>query len=135
MGRRKIPYTYIPDVESYFHHSIFSLEIKPSQIKNAGKGVYTMDTIPKNTFIDFYTGHIIPYPISRYYIAIDNDHGIDAGTFPRCYMAMMNDIVYSEFKINCEFIILPNDQVAVYSIYDILPGEELFVDYGDEYWK
>jgi len=140
MGKKKTqkykpkhPYTFIPQKETYFHHSTFSLEIKPSQIKDAGMGVYTLDFIPNHSFIDYYVGDLYKYPMSNYYIEIDHNLGIDAGNFPRCYMAMINDSYQSLYTTSCEFII-ENKTVSVYSIRDIQPGEELFISYGNQYW-
>ena len=130
----KYNYNYEPEKESYYNHSCFSLEIKKSQIKDAGKGVFTLDFIPNETMIDVYTGNRYPYPMSFYFISICDSYGIDAGSFPRCYMAMINDSFGSLFKDNCEFRI-KDDNVYVYSLRDIYPEEELFVSYGDEYWK
>jgi hypothetical protein len=130
----KHEYTYIPQKETYFHHSSFSLEIRPSQIKNAGMGVYTSDAIPNRSFIDYYVGDLYKSPMSNYFIEIEHNLGIDAIHFPRCYMAMINDSYQSQYTTNCEFII-ENKTVSVYSIRDIQPGEELFISYGDQYWK
>ena len=149
MGKRKIKYTYIPPVPSYFHHSEFSLVIKDSLIPNAGSGVYTSEAIPNGSCIDYYVGMKCKYPLSFYFIECGKDketgepYGIDAGEYPRCYMAMLNDVYQSEYMVNCEFRISKNkgdkgdkeDVVSVYAIRDIRAGEELFVSYGDEYWK
>jgi hypothetical protein len=132
MGKNK--YTYIPPVPSYFHHSAFSLVIKDSLIPNAGLGVYTLESIPHGSCIDNYVGMKCKYPLSFYFIECDENGGIDAGTYPRCYMAMLNDVYQSEYKVNCEFRI-KDSIVSVYAIRDICAGEELFVSYGDEYWK
>ena len=135
MGKKKAhPYSYLPEKESYFHHSAFQLEIKESQIPNAGKGVFTSTAIPNGSCIDLYYGISCRYPMSKYFISLENESGIDAGNFPRCYTAMINDVVGSQFTINCEFII-SNQTVSVYACKDITPGEELFISYGDEYWK
>lgn len=147
MGKRKIKYTYIPPVPSYFHHSAFSLVIKNSLIPNAGSGVYTSEAIPNGACIDYYVGMKCKYPLSSYFIECGKHkdtgepYGIDAGAYPRCYMAMLNDVYQSEYKVNCEFRISICDKeekdciVSVYAIRDICAGEELFVSYGDEYWK
>jgi hypothetical protein len=132
-SKSKYTYHYIPPVPSFFHHSIFSLEIKDSTIHNAGLGVYTLDAIPNGTCIDYYVGVKCRYPMSSYFIETGETCGIDAGSYPRCYMAMLNDIFNSTYTVNCEFRIKDNI-VSVYAIRDILPHEELFVSYGDEYW-
>ena len=134
MGKQKKKYTYIPEKETYFHNSAFCLEIKQSQINGAGMGVYTLDFIPNHSFIDYYIGDFCKYPLSKYFIEIDHNFGIDAGQFPRCYMAMINDSHNSEFTNNCEIRINDNN-VEIWSIINILIGEELFISYGNEYWN
>ena len=134
MGKQKKKYTYIPEKETYFHNSAFCLEIKQSQINGAGMGVYTLDFIPNHSFIDYYIGDFCKYPLSKYFIEIDHNFGIDAGQFPRCYMAMINDSYQTTYTNACEFLI-ENKTVSVYSIRDIQPGEELFISYGDQYWN
>jgi SET domain-containing protein len=48
-------------------------------------------------------------------------------------MAMLND---GFEKNNCEFRVDDETrQVSVWSIRDIKAGEELFVSYGDDFWK
>lgn len=128
----KHPYTAPIIIPSYYHRSPYSLEIKKSTIANAGLGVFTCETIPSNCLIDYYTGDCLCISTSAYYVQITDQIGIDAGSYPRCYMAMMND---GFSKNNCRFEIDVNTkQVSVWSIRDI-QNEELFISYGDEYWN
>lgn len=123
---------------SFYHTSTFSLTIKQSQIPNAGQGVFTNDFIPSNTIIDEYRGdvHYISFSSSRYFLEITPTCGIDAFNYPRCYMAMINDVHGTDFKTNCTFIIdQENEKAFIQSTADIPPHSELFVIYGDEYWK
>jgi hypothetical protein len=126
---------YVEEKEEYYHNSKFNLRIDYSNIKYAGKGVITEDNIPINSFIDFYTGELY-YHINcgSYYVEINNKCGINAITFPRCYMAMINDAYNSEFKNNCEIKIIDNN-IEIWSILDIQKGEELFMSYGNQYWN
>ncbi len=148
-------------MNNYFHKSLFNLKIDKSQVPNAGFGVYTLDLIPKNTLIDEYFGQLITFPTGgEYVLQIDDKNSIDAIDFPRCYMAMINDcsfipkktkkkkgkridITPKEYigkdnqilKINCIFKTdLINKKGYVYSIDEILPGSELFISYGVDYW-
>lgn len=136
MGRRgRIPYTYVPPVEEYYHNSPFELSIKESSITEAGKGVWSVGAIPAETRIDQYTGDIMTAGYAgSYYVQISDDYGINAQGFPRCYMAMINDSYGSEYQNNCEIRIVDN-QVEIWTIRDIQPGEELFMSYGDYYWR
>jgi hypothetical protein len=133
MGKKKQPYVYNEPVPSYIHTSSFSLEICTSKIPNAGLGVVTHDFIPKHTCIDHYVGQYTSFPLSKYYISIREKYGIDAGSYPRCYMAMINDVVHSTYTVNCEFCIT-DDTVSVWSLRDIHEKEELFISYGNAYW-
>ncbi len=134
--KSKHEYKYVAPVPSYYHNSVFKLEIRDSAIKEAGQGVYTLEDIAKDTLIDYYLGTYQSIPTSRYYLQIKDGLGIDAGNYPRCYMGMLNDSFNSNFQNNCTFVINEsNNTVSVQSIRDIKAGEELFVSYGDSYWN
>jgi hypothetical protein len=112
------------------------LKIKQSTIQNTGLGVFYLHDIPKNTYIDGYYGDTFSNPTSAYFISVTDEIGIDAGSYPRCYMAMLKDSYKSQFQNNCEFIInAKNQTVSVWTIKEIKSGEELFTSYGDDYWK
>jgi len=132
----KYEYKFIEQIPTYYHNSIFKLEIRNSAIKEAGLGVYVLEDIPKDTLIDHYLGEYLSLPTSKYYLQIKDGLGIDAGNYPRCYMGMINDSFNSHFKNNCTFIIdESNNTVSVQSLRDIKAGEELFISYGEDYWK
>lgn len=139
MGKRKKPkheYHYIEPIPSYYHTSKFNIEIRDSNIKQAGQGVFALEDIPENTLIDNYLGTYQSIPTSRYYFYIKEGVGIDAGNYPRCYMGMINDSFKSTFVINCKFIIdEETNKVSVWSNRKIECGEELFISYGEDYWK
>ncbi len=126
---------YKEEKEEYYHNSIYNLKIHNSNIKLAGKGVLTEEPIPNNSFIDFYTGNINYYNKCGAYFVEINDHcGINAVSFPRCYMAMINDSHNSQYTNNCE-IRINNYNIEIWSIRNIEKGEELFMSYGNEYWN
>jgi hypothetical protein len=126
-------YTYIEPIPSYYHTSPYSLDIRASTIANAGLGVFVCKDIPAGAYIDAYTGDLLSIATSLYYFQINEGVGIDAGSYPRCYMAMLND---GFEKNNCEFRVDDETrQVSVWSIRDVVAGEELFVSYGDDFWK
>ena len=121
--------------EEFFHNSRFNLSIRNSNITFAGKGVFTEDFIPVNTFIDLYLGDICFYArCGSYFVEIDETCGINAILFPRCYMAMINDAHKSQFSNNCE-IRINSGNVEVWSIHPIDQGGELFMSYGDAFWS
>jgi uncharacterized protein len=132
----------------YFHHSPFRLKIDKSNIQEAGLGVFTLDFIPENTIIDEYVGNVIETmtpKYNRYYYELQSidleanipSIGIDAMGLPRCFMAMLNDATFeTNFETNCEFDEnVETKKVYVASIRDIEPGEELFIEYGENYWN
>jgi len=146
----------------YYHSSLFDLYLATSAIPSAGLGVFTNTYIPSNTCIDEYKGDIYKYRnASCYILEITDTHYIDGRDYPRCYMAMLNDCSHitkqyikkkkkridvtpnayydahnRTLTINCEFRIdETNKQAFIYSTAEIHPGSELFVSYGDEYWR
>ena len=138
MGKSQKPkYTYIPPQEDFYHKSDYSLEIRTSTILGAGRGVFTNDTIEPNQFIDQYMGEEMRYLCcGAYFVAFrDRPGGIDAQSFPRCYMAMINDAYGSPYLNNCRLVEDATGQIDVWSINRIHPGEELFMSYGNEYWN
>jgi SET domain-containing protein len=128
--------------ENFFYNNTeFILDIKPSNIKNGGRGLFSVQNIPKDTMIGYYKGDILSgnNKVTDYSFQISKKYFIDAKNFPRCYIAMINDANKSEFENNCEFRIIEkqikkNSQICLYSIKDIRKGDELFASYGDEYW-
>lgn len=148
--------------EEYFHNSKYNLFLAKSNIPNAGNGVYTHDYIPPNTLIDEYTGAIYTYNHGGgYTFNVTDDYYIDARDYPRCYMGMVNDCSYIQrvkvrrkkrwvdktpesyydaknqrCVINCTFVTdTETKRVYIHSTTGIEPGSELFVSYGDDYWK
>lgn len=147
-------------MDSYIHTSAYALYVAPSQIPAAGLGVYTRDFIARNQRIDEYTGTVCSSNYGGGYVVMASPGVyIDAKLLPRCYMAMINDCSYiapqyvrkkktridvtpaayysaagTPLTINCEFQ-TDGTRVWVYSTTDIAPGSELFVSYGDAYWR
>jgi hypothetical protein len=122
----------------FYHTSKFSLTIAPSQIPNAGQGVFTNEHIPSDTIIDEYYGdvHHIGYASSRYFLEVTPTCGIDAFNFPRCYMAMINDTHGTTHQVNCDFVIDRDAKRAlIKSIRDVPANTELYISYGDDYWS
>lgn len=127
----------IVDENKYYNNSFYNLNINVSNIEKAGFGVFSQEFIPKDSIVGYYEGTIINTPFhGDYYFEINESNGIDAGQFPRCYMAMINDARGSLYKNNCKFVIDDkNFLVEIWSIKNIYPGEELFINYGSSYWS
>lgn len=146
--------------ESYFHTSPFSLRLAPSQIPHAGLGVFTDSNIPAGARIDEYCGMLRDHG-GAYALEVRSGLVIDGGVWPRCYMAMLNDCSYIApvyirrkkrridvtpavyydasgrvLSVNCEFVVYASEKRAyVHALVDIPAGAELFVAYGDDYWR
>lgn len=141
MGRRRRkppkPYPYpLPKVE-YVYNSAYSLEVKPSRITNGGLGVFTMEEIPANVALGEYCGekrHKSEPTDGSYSLSLESDYYIDAFEYPRCVLAMINDSRFSEYGYNCAFEV-GTERAEVWSTKAIACGEELYLDYGDDYWK
>ena len=133
----KHKYKYEEPLEDYYHTSKYKLQIGISTIENAGKGVFTDEWIKINTFIDYYYGDEISYiGTGSYFVGFEDISrilGIDALLFPRCYMAMVNDAYKTLFINNCRLDIV-DEQIEIWSMNDIYPGQELFMSYGSNYW-
>jgi hypothetical protein len=149
-------------MDNFFHESNFDIYLKTSQIPDSGLGVYTNEFIQKGKIIDEYVGNniIVPNNNTDYAFTVNERICIDALNYPRCYMAMINDASHITKKCdknnkkknddlvpkfyydktgkiltnNCDFVI-SNNRVFVCAKRDIEPEEELFIYYGDEYWR
>jgi uncharacterized protein len=153
-------YSIFVRMNTFYNNSSFRLKIAESQIPNAGLGVYTLEDIPAGTRIDEYCGHIQDHG-GNYALQIKKNYFINADVWPRPYMGIINDCSFIATKYkkkkgrriditpgayydshgnilrtNCEFRVC---EIAckgwVYASHDIRAGSELFVEYGDEYWK
>jgi hypothetical protein len=145
--------------KTYYHNSIYDLHLDTSQIPNAGLGVFTKSFIPKDSLIDEYYGMLRDHG-GNYSLLVVPGVYIDASFWPRCYMGIINDCTFvapvykrkkgrridltpdayydekgNKLVVNCEFRVVPKEKKGyVYSTIDILPGQELFISYGDKYW-
>lgn len=150
----------VQNEESYYNTSSFSLSLLQSQLPSAGLGVFTNDYIPPHTIIDEYRGEVAPHG-GPYVLEIETGYYIDARAYPRCYMGMINDCAFvarkrirkkkryiditpeanydknnNKLTVNCEVIIDKETKRAyIKSIAEIYPGSELFISYGEDYWK
>ena len=142
----------------YYNNTNFKLEIKQSSIENAGLGLFLhkeSDSIQKDMFLGYYNG-FWNYDMQNqsncsYYI--NKRMCIDINKIYRPFTSIMNDAYRTNFnnnvksKINIDENVLqnirkkncdkydPNKIIELYTTLDIMPGEELFFEYGDGYWK
>ena len=147
-------------MNTFFHTSAFALKIAESQIQGAGLGVYTLEDIPAGALVDEYRGERQDYG-GRYVLYIKKNYYINADVWPRPYMAFINDCTFVAPKYkrrkgrriditpaaqydskgnvlttNCEFRTCESTCKGwIYALCDIAAGSELFVEYGEKYWK
>ncbi len=100
----------------------------------AGKGLFAEDAIRKGDFIIEYTGKRILTKIAdtlgtRYLFDLENGYTIDGSV-----MSNRARWVNHSCDANCEAE-LDDGHIYYYATRAIAPGEELTIDYGEEYFK
>jgi SET domain-containing protein len=142
----------------YYNNTGFNLEIRESQIENSGLGLFlknSAEMIPKDTFLGYYEGfwNYDLDTLSNYSYYINSRICLDVEKDRKPYTAIMNDAFRTGFKNNVVSEILipeteinkirkknchhydPTRIVGLFTIDDIMPGDELFFEYGESYWK
>lgn len=114
-------------------------EIRPSTIKGAGRGLFAKTHIAEEDTIGYYTGEVIDEkefynpdrPFSAYVLWVCRTH-IIVGEGPKAnYTRYIN---HSE-KPNAFLVVSSRWKTARFeALRDIAPGEEIFFDYGEDYW-
>lgn len=125
-----------------------NLEIKKSQIPNAGMGLYTHQLIKRGEVVVEYKGEVITWAqcqkrndalegVGAYYFYISDRKCVDALHTPEALARYANDaagIVRIEgYRNNARFEVIKGKPYIVAS-RNIKPGEEVFVSYGKVYW-
>jgi len=112
--------------------------VRKSQIPNAGYGLFAVRRFAKDTIIGHYTGKLYPLSevdkLDRTYI-LCNTHKecVDASDPRSTPFRYMNDPRNTRFRANVKFT--NGRKFPVKTMRLIRPGDELFVEYGDEYWS
>lgn len=134
----------------YYNNTDLKLNVKPSNIKGGGNGIFSYETIiKKDQRIGFYVGQLKKADhncVGDYSFTLTKIWYIDARKYPRSYMAMINDSHNSTFIDNCMFETITIDEngkklcgknrrICLKATRDIYMGEELFASYGEEYWN
>jgi len=125
-----------------FHKKIFILNsatsVKDSKFIKGEKGLFAEKKFKENDPIDICPTIKILHsnidPSSRlndYVFQSINDEGYVLVSMGYC--GMMN---HSEEKQNATWVINKDDEsIKMYAIRDIEPGEEFYVNYGNDYWN
>lgn len=121
------------------------LRIKSSLLPNAGMGLFTTAFIPKGTIIVEYKGKITTWKEvdhndgdNGYIYYVKRNHVIDASRYTSALARYANDARGIQrmkgLKNNAEYV---EEGLKVYikATRDIAAGDEIFVDYGKEYWE
>lgn len=115
-------------------------EIKPSTIEGAGNGLFAKTQIDKDDTIGYYTGYIIneeefldpERPFSPYVMWVSKNH-IIVGEGPK---ANYTRYINHNDDPNAFLVTSTRWKTArIEALRTILPGEEIFFNYGDDYWE
>lgn len=119
------------------------LEVKESNLPNAGMGLFTKTLIPKGTHIVEYTGRVKPWAAFKdsvdngYLFYVNRNHVIDAYPTKKALARYANDargmVKVKGLTNNSEYV-TEGLKVYIKAKRAILPGEEILVGYGKEYW-
>lgn len=124
-----------------------SLEIKSSEIPGAGVGVFTQKYIEKDSIITEFTGEKISHTIGLSRIILKTSHSIlylnkkycvDSKKDECCIATYINDakgfIKISGLRNNVSLVIAKG-RLLVVAKRNIKAGEELYMNYGINYWR
>lgn len=119
------------------------LEIKESNIPNAGLGLFTSEFIAKDSKIVQYKGRRRTWKDVKnedgnfYIFYVTRNHIIDANNYKKSFARYINDASGLKKVKGClnntEFV-REGDKVFVIATKNIAAGGELFVGYGKDYW-
>ena len=115
-------------------------EIRTSTIEGAGMGLFARHAIGEEETIGYYTGEVITEkefhdpdrPFSAYVMWVTKDH-ILVGEGPK---ANYTRYINHDDEPNAFLVVSSRWKTArIQALRDIEPGEEIFFDYGDDYWE
>lgn len=119
------------------------LEIKTSQIPGAGLGLFTKVFIPCGSLVIEYKGIVTTWEAvsgeidNDYIYYLSSQHVINARPTPKALARYANDAKGLQqvpgINNNCIFKKM-NGRVYIKARADILPGNEILVSYGKQYW-
>ncbi|OLY91583.1 hypothetical protein SAMN05444008_103186 [Cnuella takakiae] len=121
------------------------LVVKTSTLPNAGQGLFTKTFIPAGTRIVEYKGRITTWKEveddhdNAYLFTVTEDHVIDARKALKTFARYANDARgFTRIKgitNNCYYVQDEENRVFIEAKRDIPAGGEIFVGYGNDYWK
>ncbi|RYY46832.1 MAG: SET domain-containing protein [Chitinophagaceae bacterium] len=121
-----------------------NLFVQASQLPNAGQGLFTKVFIPKGTYIIEYTGKVSSWKdvdheggFNGYIYFLNRNHVINASKHKAALARYANDaqgLAKVKGLTNNAAYEEEKKRVFIKATKDILPGQEIFVRYGKEYW-
>ena len=121
-------------------HNASDFEVRTSTIEGAGRGLFAKVSIAEEDTIGYYTGEVIDEkefhdpsrPFSAYVLWVCRTH-IIIGEGPKAnYTRFIN---HSD-RPNAFLVVSTRWKTARFeALRDIAPGEEIFFDYGEDYWE
>lgn len=121
------------------------LVVKKSSLPGAGKGLFTESLIPAGTRIVEYKGRITTWKEvkaseveNNYIFYVNRNHVINTDTYKKALGRYANDaggLTKIKGVRNNSIYAVYDDKMYIEATRDIFPGEEIFVDYGRDYWK
>jgi SET domain-containing protein len=127
-----------------------SLYVEDSKLPDAGKGLFTSSIIKRGDIIVEYTGDIITWKecqrrnnaikdgMGSYYFYVNRNKCIDAQNHLDSMARYCNDANgFSKIKgvrNNARFDVIKG-RVYIIASRNFKPGDEIYVPYGQEYWK
>ncbi|MBA4167739.1 MAG: SET domain-containing protein-lysine N-methyltransferase [Chitinophagaceae bacterium] len=121
-----------------------NLTVKPSQIPNAGMGLFTEEALGEGSIIVEYTGEITSWAKVKedwqnvYIYFVTDEFVINAKNHPESYARYANDAegltIVKGLHNNSEFTTI-NEKIYIRALKNIPAGDEIFVGYGEDYWE
>ena len=136
------PTYMLPDLYSLETNEEDYLYIKPSQIPNAGLGLYTAIKLFKGDIIAEFYGEVLSkqeflkrsaLQEDNYFMNLPNGQTLDC-MHTDGFAKMANDVLHSNFKQNA-IITLDHNRVVLVANKTIQVNDEILTSYGKKYWE
>jgi hypothetical protein len=115
-------------------------QIRRSLVPDAGLGLFALRRFETNDLLCEYSGDLMTFwqqqrtPDWTYVAAAGPDRFVDAGPYPFVKARYINHH-FEPDRINAQYVDAPDHRVFVHATRPILPGEEIYADYGPRYWN
>jgi hypothetical protein len=132
----------LPDLYNLETNEEDYLYIKPSQIPNAGLGLYTAIKLFKGDIIAQFHGEVLnkqeflkrsALQEDNYFMNLPNGLTLDCMNTDG-FAKMANDVLHSNFKQNA-IITLDHNRVVLVANKTIQVNNEILTSYGKKYWE